>query len=73
MSTILERSTKTGRWIKGTRMSGVCFTITPDRLEEILRTGSLPKAFSNWKLKSNEFVERFVMDEVGITVFIGSR
>jgi hypothetical protein len=67
---VLEKSEKTGRWIKGRRTGGMCFTISPDRFAEILRTGKLPSAFPNWKLSSTEQIERLVFDENGITVFI---
>lgn len=67
----IERSHRTGKWIRGYVNSGCCFTISPDRLEEILRTGALPKAFQ-WKLKPTERVERLVMNETGITVYIAN-
>ena len=73
MNTIkMERSKATNRWVKSTKSSGTCFTISFDRFEEILRTGKIPAAFSNWKLKNGEAVERFEMSEQGVTVFIGN-
>lgn len=66
----IERSKKTNRWVKGRSTSGCCFTISPDRLQEILRTGKLPQAFPNWKLKPTEYVDRLVMNEQGITVYV---
>ena len=73
MSINIERSAKTGRWIKGNSTSGCCFTISPDRLIEILRTGKLPQAFPGWRLKTFEHVERIVMGDNGITVYIGDK
>lgn len=65
----IERSEK--GWKTGRLTGGVCFTISWDRFEEILKTGKLPKAFPNWHLKSNEYVTRFEIGTDGVTVFIG--
>lgn len=70
MSIKIERSEKTGRWIKSTKSSGTCFTISPDRFEQILKTGKLSPDFPNWHLEADESVERYEFNEHGITVFI---
>ena len=69
----IEKNDKTGRWQSTTNKSGMCFTISLDRMEQILKTGVLPDAFPNWKLKPEEYVERFTFDNNGITVYIGNR
>ncbi len=69
----IEKNEKTGQWQEKLTKGGLCFTISPDRMEQILKTGVLPDAFPNWKLKPEEYVERFVFDSEGITVYIGNR
>jgi hypothetical protein len=66
----VERSKKTGRWVKGTSASGTCFTISYDNFEEFLKSGRLP--YTSWRLKAGECVERFVAGENGVTVYIGN-
>lgn len=56
------KSERTGRWVKARPTGGTCFTITYDRLESLLH--------ENGALKPGEFVERFEIDEHGVTVFI---
>jgi len=70
-----EKSQKTGEWINSRRTGGSCFTISFDRFTNILRTGKLPDTFRDyfrdyWKLKPNEEIERLVINENGITVYI---
>lgn len=72
MTVNVERSKITLGWIKGTRRSGLCYTMGFDHLEEILKTGRLPSS-TIWKLKPGEFVERFLITEEGITVFIDKK
>ena len=58
-----SRSERTGRWVKGRPTGGTCFTISYDRLERLLvEDGALRKG--------KERVERFEIDEYGVTVFI---
>lgn len=69
--TILQKEPETGRWVRGTDSGGMCFTVSPARFEEILKSGKLPSAFPNWKLGKDEFVEKLVFDASGITVYVG--
>lgn len=48
--------------------SGLCFTVSYDRLEQLLRQHNLLLA----KIKDNEQIERVEIDEMGITVFLES-
>ena len=58
----ISRSEKTGNWVKARPTGGCCFTINFDRLEGLLQeVGSL---------KEGESVERYEIDQYGITVFI---
>ena len=58
-----SRSERTGRWVKARPTGGTCFTITYDRLERLLvENGALRKG--------KEKVERFEIDEHGVTVFM---
>lgn len=71
----LIKSPKTNKWIsyKGSN-SGLCFTISFDRFEEILKTGKIPEVFKHtWKLKEYEYIEKLDITKDGIVVFIESR
>ena len=70
--TAYVRGVERGSWRKAPTTGGVCFTISWDRFEEILKAGSIPKAFPNWHLKEGEFVERIETSTDGVTVFIGN-
>lgn len=69
--TAFVRGIERGSWRKAPTTGGVCFTISWDRFEDILKTGSIPEAFPNWHLKDDEFVERYEINADGVTVFIG--
>ena len=71
MRTVAYQRDTNNRWKKVTpRSSGVCFTISWDRFQEILETGKLPKAFPNWRLGVDETVERWEIADEGVVVFI---
>lgn len=54
-------------WKKTHSTGGVCFSVSYDKLEALLRK-DLGKGFTS--IKGNEYVDRFEVDEKGITVFI---
>lgn len=56
------RSETTGRWVKARSTGGVCFTINFDQLEKLLH--------ARGTLSREEHVERFEIDEYGVTVFV---
>lgn len=50
------------RWIKARPTGGSCFTLSFDRLAKLLKVGGT--------LRGGEEVERFEVDETGVTVFV---
>jgi hypothetical protein len=57
-------------WKKVRSTGGMCFTVSWDRLEQILRNKESAYISS---LKSNEHVHRFEIDEFGVTVFFDKK
>ena len=53
-------------WINSDHGGGLCFTLTYDRLEQMLREHNLPIS----KIAKNEQIERVEINNGGITVFI---
>ena len=52
-------------WVEGHGQSGVCFSVTYDRIIALLRKeGAIKDA-------SVEFVDKIIVDNHGVTVFLG--
>ena len=61
-----KRSKTTGNWIKSSFGAGCCFTLSYDRLEQLLKEHNMPIC----RLSNEETIERVEIDSTGITVFI---
>lgn len=58
-------------WVKGNARGGLCFNVSFDRLELLLR-GEVPCS-EYLRLKANEGIEHVEIDEHGISVYIGPK
>lgn len=77
MSTVnLRRSKVTGHMISsGFRRAGVCFTLSWDRLEDILKGMSIKDALyrsSGVALQKDEYIEQVSAGPNGIDIYIGN-
>lgn len=55
-------------WIKGLETGGLKFTVSWNRVVDIIRASSVPDL-----IKPDEVVERLEIDDCGITIVIGGK
>jgi len=65
MNFVMQRSPRTGQWIKGRSASGTCSNVTWDFLEQMLHECG--------RLKDDECIEKVEVSDYGVKYVIGKR